>query len=73
MTINLLMEGMEGLADGQAHVQNYHLARLRDKLIAGVAVEEGSHFVPRELWLLRLHNRTAFRRGLCSHTSAPEA
>lgn len=39
------MQCVEGLSYGQVHVQQHHLAALRDKLIRAVAVEEVRHLL----------------------------
>jgi hypothetical protein len=54
----LLVQSMEGLPDGEAHVQDDDLARLWDELVAGVALQEGAHLVPRVPWLIRLRSNS---------------
>jgi hypothetical protein len=53
-TAYLLMQSMEGLTNGQVHVQNHNLPAFRYELICSVAMEEVRDLLACEL--LRKHN-----------------
>lgn len=51
---SLLVQGVEGLTDGQVHVQQDHLARLGYELVARVVREKVPDAFPGVRWLLNL-------------------
>ena len=70
----LLVQRVEGLPDGQAHVQQHHLARLRDELVAAVPAQELAHPIPRVRRLVRLRGRQRRARRLlarCPRAALP--
>ncbi len=66
------MQRVEGLPNGQAGVQQHHLARLGDELVAAVPAQEVPHPIPRVCRLIRLRGmRPGMPAFSCAHARSP--